>query len=400
MVRAVVVGGGIAGSAAGMALQAVGIEAIVLESRTAGVGRGSWLTVAPNGVAALQEIGALEAVRSIGVPTRRNVMIGATGVPLGSIGLGRPLPDGTPALSFRRPELAEALAAEARRRGVDVRHEARVAAVETTDRAAAVTLETGARLEADVVVGADGIHSLVRRAVDPHAPAARYLGLANFGGITRSTGIAAQLPAEAWTFVFGRHAFFGALPTPAGDVVWFVNEPRPVIDRTERATTTDAAWQQHLEDLAAADAGPFAELIAAGTLELVGDSTFDLPRLPTWSRGRLTLIGDAIHAPSPSSGQGASMALEDAVVLAACLSEQVEDSPAAAFAAFDNRRRRRVEKIVADGARSSSSKTAGPVARIFQDRMLRLVFRHFVTDKSQAWVHDYRARLGTARATQ
>lgn len=393
--RAVVVGGGIAGSAAGMALQAVGVEATVLEARPAAIGPGSWFTVAPNGLAALQEIDALEGVRGIGVPTRRNIMVGATGAQLGSLGLGSSLPDGTPALSFRRPELAAALAAEAVDRGIDFRHEARVAAVETTSAAASVTLESGERLEADVVVGADGIHSLVRAAVDPGAPAARYLGLANFGGITRSTPVAEELPPEAWTFVFGRHAFFGALPTPAGDVVWFVNEPRPVISREERATTTDAAWQGHLADLAAPDQGPFADLIAAGELQLAGDSTFDLPRVPTWSRERLVLIGDAIHAPSPSSGQGASMALEDAVVLAACLGGAVE--PRAAFGDFERQRRQRVEKIVAAGARSSSTKTAGPIARIFMDRMMRYAFRHFVTDEKQAWMFDYRARLGTAR---
>ncbi|WP_109209731.1 MULTISPECIES: NAD(P)/FAD-dependent oxidoreductase [Microbacterium] len=394
--RAIVVGGGIAGPAAGMALHAVGFEATVLESRPSGAGSGSWFTVAPNGVAALAELDALEAVRGIGVPTRRNIMVGATGAPLGSVGLGAPLPDGTPALSFRRPELAAALATEAARRGVDVRHDARVAAVETTGSVAAVILESGERLEADIVVGADGIHSVVRSAIDPHAPAARYLGVANFGGITRGTRLAAGLPPESWTFVFGRRAFFGALPTPAGDVVWFVNEPRPAITRTERTAMTDAAWQRHLVGLAAPDSGPFADLIAAGELELAGDSTFDLPRVPTWSRGRLALIGDAIHAPSPSSGQGASMALEDAVVLAACLAAS-DGSPADAFAAFEDQRRARVEKIVAQGARSSGSKTAGPIARIFQDRMLRFVFRHFVTDESQAWIYDYRARLGSAR---
>ena len=395
--RAVIVGGGIAGSAAGMALRAVGIEAVVLESRPAAVGSGSWFTVAPNGVAALQELDALEAVRAIGVPTRRNLMVGAAGEPLGSVSLGSPLSDGTPALSFRRPELAAALAAEAIRRGVDVRHDARVTAVETTESLGAVTLHSGDRLEADIIIGADGIHSVVRNAIDPHAPAPRYLGLANFGGITRGTGLGADLPPEAWTFVFGRHAFFGALPTPSGDVVWFVNEPRDAISRSEVAATTDAAWLRHLADLAAPDSGPFADLISAGDLDLAGDSTFDLRRIPIWSRGRLALIGDAIHAPSPSSGQGASMALEDAVVLAACLAAAADEGPAAAFARFENQRRRRVEKIVAQGARSSSSKTAGPIARVFQDRMLRFVFRNVVTEASQAWVHDYRARLDSTR---
>lgn len=396
--RAIIVGGGIAGSASAMALQAAGVESTVLEARPEGVGAGSWFTVAPNGVAALQEIGALEAVRAIGVPTRSNIMVGATGAAIGSVGLGRPLSDGTPALSFRRPELAAALNAEAVRRGIDVRYASQVSAVRTTSTSASVVLAGGEELEADFVLGADGIHSLVRRSIDPHDPSARYLGLANFGGITRNTRHSATLQPEAWTFVFGRRAFFGALPTPEGDVVWFVNEPRPPISRSERAATTDADWVSHLQGLAASDAGPFADLIGASELQLAGDSTFDLPRVPMWSRGRLALIGDSIHAPSPSSGQGASMALEDAVVMAACIDES-RGALSAAFAAFESRRRRRVEKIVAQGARSSSTKTPGPVARRVQDHILRLVFRHIVTEKSQAWVFDYRPRLHTAHRT-
>ena len=73
--------------------------------------------------------------------------------------------------------------------------------------------------------------------------------------------------------------------------------------------------------------------MAAGRLELAGDSTFDLPHVPTWRRGRTVLVGDAAHAPSPSSGQGAAMALEDAVVLARSVAAHGADGLAAYEAA-------------------------------------------------------------------
>ena len=158
--RVVVVGGGVAGPATAMALQAVGIEAVVLEAAPASSEPvGSWFTISPNGLAALDELGALDTVRHTGVPTRRNVLVGATGRELGTTGLGEPLADGTPALSFRRPLLAAALLEEAGRRGIEVRRGVRVAAASTTADAATVVLEDGTSLEADVVVGADGIHS-------------------------------------------------------------------------------------------------------------------------------------------------------------------------------------------------------------------------------------------------
>ena len=83
------------------------------------------------------------------------------------------------------------------------------------------------------------------------------------------------------------------------------------------------------------------------------------------------------------------MAIEDGVVLARRLAGA--PSITEAFAAFERERRDRVEKIVAAGARSSSSKVPGAVGRVFRDAMLRLIFRYMVTEKSLAWMYDYRA---------
>src|SRR4029453_11472758 len=85
--------------------------------------------------------------------------------------------------------------------------------------------------------------------------------------------------------------------------------------------------------------------------------TFDLRRVPVWRTGRAVLVGDAAHAVAPSSGQGASMAIEDAVVLGRCLT--AGDIPAA-LAEYERRRRTRVEKVVAVARRNRSGKTAGP----------------------------------------
>ncbi len=393
---ALVVGGGVAGPATAMALKAVGIAPTLLEARaTIDTEVGSWFTIAPNGIAALQELGVLDAVRDLGVPTRHNLMLGATGRVLGRLAIGAPTEDGTPALSFKRTHLTARLLELARSRGVDVRTGCRAVEAATDGDAAVVTLDNGRRLAADVVIGADGIRSAVRRSIDLAAPTGRYVGLVNFGGVTRSTDWAARLPDETWSFVFGRRAFFGALPTPRGDVVWFANLPRGEVTPEERAGTTAEEWQRQLVDLAAPDRSPFAELIAGGTLELAADNTYDLGRVPVWHRGRLGLVGDALHAPSPSSGQGASMALEDAVVMAGALHRSA--TPEQGLTEFEALRRERVERIVAVGARSSSTKTAGPLARPFLETMLRLVFTRVVTERSQAWMYDHRVKLPQAR---
>ena len=393
--KALIVGGGIAGPATALALEHIGVEAVVLERRTErNPTEGSYFTVAPNGLDALDLLGVLDLARDVGIRTRTNAMYGATGRLLGELSLGVSLADGTVALTAKRSLLAARLLDEAERRGVEVSRGVEVVDVSTDGSGATATLADGRRLTADLVIGADGVRSRVRGVIDPAAPAGRYVGLTNFGGITRGTPLAATLRPEAWHFVFGAQAFFGAHPTPDGDVVWFVNVPEPEISRDRRGAATDAEWQRHLVERLTGDAGPAAELVATGVLELAGDNTYDLPHVPHWTRDRLVLVGDAAHAPSPSSGQGASMALEDAVVLATSIRDHTAiagDLPAA-LRAYEQARRARVERIVKAGARSSSAKIPGPVGRRFQEAAMRLVFRYLVTDRSTAWMTG--SRLG------
>jgi 2-polyprenyl-6-methoxyphenol hydroxylase-like FAD-dependent oxidoreductase len=379
--RLLVVGGGVAGPAVALAAARLGHDATVLERRpVADPDEGSWVTVAPNGLDALDALGLLDRARAIGTPSRLNRMFGATGRHLGDVGLGVPLDDGTVALTMKRSALAVLLADAARQEGADIRLGAEVVSVNDGGARVRAVLADGSTVEGDVLVAADGVRSPVRRAIDPAAPDARYVGLTNFGGITRGTRLGDDLAPQAWHFVFGRHSFFGAHPLPDGDVVWFANVPRPEIGREERAATTERQWLHWLGGLVADDAGPAPALVAAGRLELAGDSTFDLPHVPTWWRGRTVLVGDAAHAPSPSSGQGASMALEDAVVLARCLSA----SGVGGLAAYEEARRSRVEAIVRAGARSSSAKIPGRWGRVPLETMLSLVFRSGVAQRSAA----------------
>ena len=377
--RLLVVGGGVAGPAVALAATRLGLQATVLERRPVlDPTEGSWLTVAPNGLDALAVLGVLDDARAVGHPSRLNSMYGATGRHLGDVTLGVPLDDGTVALTMRRSALAALVTDAATRAGADVRLGAEVTAVHDDGNAVRAVLADGSVVEGDVLVAADGVRSRVRAAIDPAAPGARYVGLTNFGGITSGTSVGASLTPQAWHFVFGRHSFFGAHPLPTGEVVWFANVPRPEISREERSATSEAEWLGWLAGLVADDAGPASDLVASGRLELAGDNTFDLPHVPTWWRGRCVLVGDAAHAPSPSSGQGAAMALEDAVVLARSLSAHGVDG----LRAYEQARRKRVEAIVKAGARSSSAKIPGRVGRVPMETMLGLVFRSGVAARS------------------
>jgi 2-polyprenyl-6-methoxyphenol hydroxylase-like FAD-dependent oxidoreductase len=101
----------------------------------------------------------------------------------------------------------------------------------------------------------------------------------------------------------------------------------------------------------------------------------------------MVIIGDAAHATSPSSGQGASLAIEDAIVLAKCIRDRTD--VAQAFADYERLRRGRVERVVAYSARVSQSKTAGRVGRWFRDLAMPLALKVFASPNAQAWLYGY-----------
>jgi 2-polyprenyl-6-methoxyphenol hydroxylase-like FAD-dependent oxidoreductase len=187
---------------------------------------------------------------------------------------------------------------------------------------------------------------------------------------------------------FGRRAFFGWTTAPDGSVWWFANPPskKPI----GAGSFTPESWRAHLIELFEDDpAAPAAELIRASD-EVVGPwNTEDLGPVRVWRNDRIVLVGDAAHAMAPSSGQGASQALEDAVVLGHSLREHRE--VAAGLAAYEAVRRPRVERVAAQGRRGNSSKVLGPVGAAIRDTMMPLVFRMLMRKGDpQAWILDHR----------
>jgi len=383
---ALVIGGGIAGPVAAMALQRAGIRSTVYEayhSTADGVGGG--LSIAPNGLNALAVLEADETVRQIGIPMTAMVIQSWTGKRLAEFG-GLP---GLPTMQFVwRADLYRALHDEAARRGIRSEHGKRLVDVADAGEAVTAHFADGTQASADVLIGADGIRSTVRSLIDPAAPQPRYAGLVSFGARVNDTGLAST--GGKMHMVFGKRAFFGYQVLDDGSGGWFVNLPhRAPMALAEACAVAAEDWLRVLREAFAHDRTPALELVGRtdpADLLIVGPME-DIPTVPTWSRGRMVLIGDAAHATSPSSGQGASLAIESAVQLARCLRDLPHDQ---AFAAYEGLRRARVEKIIAAAARTNSDKAAGPFARVLRDLLMPVAMKLLAKPEKMAWQFDYR----------
>ncbi|MET9698644.1 NAD(P)/FAD-dependent oxidoreductase [Streptomyces sp. NPDC006529] len=387
---ALVIGGGLAGPVAAMALRQAGIEAAVYEAYDSTAdGAGGGMTIAPNGQNALDAIGAGDLVRAIGTPVTAMGLRSWTGKHLARFAP----PSRFPCQQFVwRADLYRALYDEAARRSVPVHHGKRLTGV--TDTASGVTAHfaDGTRADADVLIGADGIRSTVRSLIDPAAPRPNHAGLVCFGA--RLDDCALPSTQGVMYLCFGKRAFFGYQVFDDSSAVWFANLPHRLPMTVAEARAIGAGeWTRTLRAAFADDRIPALEMIGATAADqlLITGPMENMPSVPTWTRGRMTLIGDAAHAASSSSGQGASIAFESAVELARCLRDLPYDE---AFTAYERLRRPRVERIIQLGARTNSNKSAGPVGRVLRDLMLPLVMKMADPSQKSAWQYEYGIEWG------
>jgi 2-polyprenyl-6-methoxyphenol hydroxylase-like FAD-dependent oxidoreductase len=365
-----IAGAGVGGLVLAIRLKQLGFQPTVLEvrSREAVAHEGEFLNLAPNGMNGLRTVGCFPQVVAAGILTTGMELLNAKGRRLALVDQ-RDYADrfGAPSITLRRGELAGILADRAEQAGVTLRFDCAVRDVRIAADQVAVTCADGAHHAAPVLVAADGLRSRVRSVVFPEYPAPAYTGLASTGGFAE-----ADVPATdgMMRMTFGDRAFFGYIKAPDRPVYWWDSFPAP--EHALGAFTNPVALADHVRALHARDPAPHATILAAVQGLARSYPIFDMPPLPRWSRDRVVLMGDAAHAIGPHAGQGASMAIEDALVLAACLDTEVDH--AAAFGHFEELRRPRIAQVVKITARNGARKqSTGRFALWMRDLMLPLV---------------------------
>jgi FAD-dependent urate hydroxylase len=376
--RPLVVGTGVAGTVAALALRKAGFQPTIFEAyeESAGLAHGVYLTVAVNGVDALRAVDAHDIVFRHGFRSPGVRFFAGTGKYLGQVPLGPQLPGGVVTHTIRRADLYGGLYAQTRRRGIPIHHGKRlVGAGPRPGGGVLARFADGSTAEGDVLIGADGVHSAVRAAIDPANPSPRYTGLGNTGGFVPAADVAGFVAEPGdYAMVWGRRCFFGYTVSPDGEVWWFANPPsRTEPSHDELRDLHGDRLRRHLLELLSPDRTPGAAIVRADTGDLRLTNQYELPTVPTWHNDAMVVIGDAAHAVSPASGQGASQAAEDAVILARCLRD--EATVPTALARYEAQRRARVERVVAWGSSMNNTKRPGPVGRVLRDLALPVILR-------------------------
>jgi 2-polyprenyl-6-methoxyphenol hydroxylase-like FAD-dependent oxidoreductase len=388
--KALIIGGGVAGPAAALALQRIGIEATVCEAEEQCTRyRGSFLVVARNGVNALRTLDAFEPALARGFWVAHMELHSGSGRRLGELGVN------SGGLAIERGELATALRDEAIRRGIAFQTGKRLLDAQSTPQGVTAQFADGTEMSSDLLIGADGIHSRVRTLIDPQAPLPQFTGLVGTGGLARlAKPLPVPPPPETFLFAFGRRAFFGWIPAPTGEIYWFTNLPQArEPERQELAAISREDWRQQLLSLFADDAFPACDLIrqTAASDGFQPNILHILQHVPLWHRHTMVLVGDAVHGTTTSSGQGASLALEDSLELARCLRDASDVQQA--FRAYEQLRRPRVERVASMGRRGTQAKVAGPLLRRFQDLVMPLALKLFLHPEKESWLYDYQIDL-------
>jgi 2-polyprenyl-6-methoxyphenol hydroxylase-like FAD-dependent oxidoreductase len=360
-----IVGGGVAGPVAGMALARAGVEAIVYEaSPSPRDDAGAFLNLAPNGIAVLRALDAEFVLDGLGFTNDRLVFHNESGRVLADVAVG--------GMTMMRGALSRGLREAAQRQGVRFEFAKSLDAIQEEHGEVVARFADGTSVAGRGAIGADGIHSRTRAGVLPGGPRPAYTGIINLGGVVQT-----DLPptGNAMHMVFGRRAFFGYAVRPSGDTYWFSNYAQR--EEPARDTFTDVhadTMRDRLLALHCDDPPEVSRILRTVSGAIGAFPIYDMPPLPSWHRGAVCLIGDAAHAIGPHVGQGVSLALEDAFIVAKCLRDFHD--PAAAFTAFEQLRRRRVEPVVRQSRRTGRQKApSGWIGRKIRDFVLPLFLR-------------------------
>ncbi|KAL7273756.1 hypothetical protein RUND412_003356 [Rhizina undulata] len=343
--RVVIIGGGIGGMVTALSLQSRGIYCEIYELRPENIPHGGTITLSPAASRVLDSIGLYTRIAALGYSASAVNYLNEQGTYLAEYYFGSKEIYGYDAVMILREKLVAALRYAVQERKIPIHFGKKFVRVEETGENATIEFEDGEQVKANLIIGADGMHSKVRNYVVPKAKPV-YSGISGTTSFTKIEKI--SFPYENYpipAFLFGRKGTFGLLPCdPEGKLLfWFTSFQMPEHEYSSReevqafGSNRDELWRLAKEKHAGSN-----EVVRSTIDNCEYDNihywpVYQLPELERWTteHGRVVLLGDAGHGIPPFGGQGAAMAVEDAATLALTLSLTEEFSAKASQAPFE-----------------------------------------------------------------
>ena len=352
----VILGGGIAGLTTAIALKKIGIQALVIEAASDFNPAGAGIVLAVNALTAYQQLGIYDELCKAGNPIRqmsiydqnRKVISRTNTEVFGKNQFNLPI---------HRSALHSVLLSQIKASSVIRGKRSRI--ILNSSNGYTIVFKDGSTINANYIIVAEGIHSVTRQQFLPNSTE-RYSGYTCWRGVATIPGLNIQEASETW----GKNGRFGIVPLGDEGIYWFAvknakqNDPEMKLCKSTELSEMFRGYHDPIRTI----------IRSTPDDQILWNDIFDLKPVKQYVFGNVVMIGDAAHATTPNLGQGACQAIEDAVILANCLKENVQVRDA--FSSFESKRIKRTHYVV------NQSWKMGKMAQM-EDEIL-IAIRNFV----------------------
>ena len=383
--KAIIVGCGVAGPSLAIMLKRIGIDSEIYESEKNTSDFGI-LSFTPNAVRSVKTLGIHDMLQADPSP---NVYFykhngGKIKMPDMITELKKAKVDN--GMMLRRSHVIQTLSQKAIQDGIPIHFEKKLVDISEEDNHVVAIFSDGTQAKGDFLIGCDGPFSKTRKITMPKVASPAYTGRI-WIGVDADTLVQHNRTPNAFHMTFGKKVYSGTLVFSDKKTVWWTNVPCPTDKLQKFKDLSSEDLTQRLLELHKDDHKLISEFIKSTKNKHIRIPLYVIPHLDTWHKSRICLIGDAAHATSPFIGQGAAMAMEDAIILAKCLRDISDLNNA--FEKFEKLRKERVEKIVKTSEQSGKFMTAtNPIGKLFRSILLPYLIKSYA--KRMDWIFSYK----------
>ena len=382
--KAIIIGCGIAGPSLAIMLKQIGIDSDIYESEKSTSDFGI-LSFSPNAVRAVKTLGIYDMLEADPSPNVYFYNHGGKQIKMPDMRTELKKAKVNDGMMLRRSHVIQILTQKTAEKEILIHFEKKLVGIlEENDHIVAV-FSDGTKAKGDFLIGCDGPFSKTRKIIMPEVSSPTYTGRIWIGADVRGL-VQHDLSPNAFHMTFGKKIYSGSLVFSDKKTVWWTNVPCPANKLREFKSLSPEDLTQRLLELHKNDHDLILKFINSAKNRHIRIPLYVISHLDAWHKSRVCLIGDAAHATSPFIGQGAAMAMEDAIVLAKCLRDisSLED----AFEKFENLRKQRTERIVKTSEQSGKFMTStNLVGKLFRRVLLPSLIKSYA--KRLDWIFSY-----------